>query len=108
MKSKFYRAFDGLFHYAAKLKVELVSSYCKPCLLYGTARSCGFECNSDAKLKPYVVFKVFHITDDNVSFVCNATEAVPFCQLLIHRNVTFLKNLQKFHSQHELGYWLPG
>ena len=68
-------------------------------------RSCGFECNSDAKLKPYVVSKVFHITDDNVSFVCNVTEAVPFCQLLIHRNVTFLKNLQKFHSQHlVIGY----
>jgi len=43
MKSKFYRAFNGLFHNAAKLKDELtrptmhlVSSYCKPCLLYGT------------------------------------------------------------------------
>ena len=49
--------------------------------------------------------KVFHITGDNVSFVCNVTEAVPLCQLLIHRNVTFLKNLQKFHSQHlVIGY----
>ena len=36
----------------------------------------------------------------SASFVCNVTEAVPFCELLIHRNVTFLKNLQKFHSQH--------
>jgi len=41
IKSKFYRAFNGLFHNAAKLKDELttmhlVSSYCKPCLLYGT------------------------------------------------------------------------
>ena len=41
MKSKFYRAFNGLFHNAANLKDELttmhlVSSYCKPCLLYGT------------------------------------------------------------------------
>jgi len=48
----------------------------------------------------FVVSKVFHIMGDNVSFVCNLTEAVPFCELLIHRNVTFLKNLQKFHSQH--------
>jgi len=30
---------------------------------------------------------------------------LPFCELLIHRNVTFLKNLQKFHSQHlVIGY----
>ena len=53
----------------------------------------------------YVVSKVFHITGDNVSFVCNVTEAVPFCELMICRNVTFLKNLQKFHSQHlVIGY----
>ena len=53
----------------------------------------------------YYVRCVFHITGDNVSFVCNVTEAVPFCELLIHRNVTFLKNLQKFHSQHlVIGY----
>ena len=54
----------------------------------------------------HVVSKVFHITGDNVSFVCNVTEAVPFCELLIHKNVTFLKNPQKFQSA--LGYWLPG
>ena len=53
----------------------------------------------------YVVSKAFHITRDNVSFVCNVTEAVPFCEFLIHRNVTFLKNLQKFNSQHlVIGY----
>jgi len=47
-----------------------------------------------------------NITGYNVSFVCNVTEAVPFCELLIHRNVIFLKSLQKFQSA--LGYWLPG
>jgi len=53
----------------------------------------------------YVVSKVFHITGHNVSFVCDVTEAVPFCELTICRNVTFLKNLQKFHSQHlVIGY----
>ena len=31
--------------------------------------------------------------------VCNVCKALPFCELLIYRNVTFLKNLQKFHSQ---------
>jgi len=53
----------------------------------------------------YVVSKVFHITGDNGSFVCNVTEAAPFCELLIHRNGAFLKNQQKFHSQH-LAIWL--
>ena len=58
-KSKFYRAFNGLFHNAAKLKDELitmhlVSLYCKQCLLYGTEACCGFEFNIEAKLKPYV------------------------------------------------------
>ena len=58
-----------------------------------------------AQYGQYVVSKVFHITGDNVSFVCNVTKALPFCELLIHRNVTFLKNLQKFHSQHlVIGY----
>jgi len=55
----------------------------------------------------YVVSKLFHITGYSVSFVRNVTEAdaVPFCELLIHRNVTFLTNLQKFHSQHlVIGY----
>ena len=56
---------------------------------------------------PLVVSKVFYITGDNVSFVCNVTAAVHFCELLIHRNVTFLNNLQKFHSQHlVIGYLL--
>jgi len=107
MKSKFYRAFNGLFHNAVKLKDELttmhlVSSYCKPCLLYGTevvALSATHR-RSLSHTWQYVVSKVFHITGDNVSFVCNVTEAVPLCELLIHRNVTFLKNLQKFHGQH--------
>jgi len=54
----------------------------------------------------YVVSKVFYITGDNVSFVCNVTEAVYFCELLIHRNVTFLKNLEKFHSQHLVNGYL--
>jgi len=55
----------------------------------------------------YVVSKLFHITGYSVSFVRNVTEAhaVPFCELLIRRNVTFLTNLQKFHSQHlVIGY----
>jgi len=56
----------------------------------------------------YVVSKVFHITGDNVSFVCNVTEAVPFCELLIHRNVTFLENLHKFHSQNLVIGYLVG
>ena len=112
MKSKFYRAFNGLFQNAANLKDELttmhlVSSYCKPCLLYGTEAVAlnATQRRSLSHTWQYVVSKVFHITGDNVSFVCNVTEAVPFCELLIRRNVTFLKNLQKFHSQHlVIGY----
>jgi len=109
----FYRAFNGLFHNAAKLKDELatmhlVSSYCKPCLIYGTDT---VALNATQRLSlshtwQYVVSEVFHITGDSVSFVCNVTETVPFCELLIHRNVTFLKNLQKFHSQHLVNGYL--
>ena len=29
---------------------------------------------------------------------CNLTETVPFCQLVIRRNVTFFKNLEQFHG----------
>jgi len=107
MKSKFYRAINDLFHNAAKFKDELtimhlVSSYCKACLLYGTEAVAlnATQRQSLSHTWQYVVSKVFHITGDNVSFVCNVTETVPFCELLTHRNVTLLKNLQKFHSQH--------
>jgi len=116
IKSRFYRAFNGLFHNAAKLKDELttmhlVSSYryCKPCLLYGTEAVAlnATQRRSLSHTWQYDVSKVFHITGDNVSFVCNVTAAVHFCELLIHRNVTFLNNLQKFHSQHlVIGYLL--
>ena len=113
MKSKFYRAFNGLFHNAAKLKDELttmhlVLSYYKPCLLYGTEAVAlnATQRRSLSHTWQYVVSKVLHITCDNVSFVGNVTEAVPYCQLLIHRNVTFLRNLHKFQST--LGYGLSG
>jgi len=76
MKSKFYRAFNGLFHNAAKLKDELttmhlVSSYCKPCLLYGIEAVAlnATQRRSLSHTWQYVVSKVFHITGDNVSFV---------------------------------------
>jgi len=35
------------------------------------------------------------------------TEAVPFCQLLVHRNATFLEEPTEI-SQSALGYWLSG
>ena len=73
----FYRAFNGLFHNAAKLKDELatmhlVSSYCKPCLICGTET---VALNATQRLSlshtwQYVVSEVFHITGDSVSFVC--------------------------------------
>ena len=70
-------------------------------------RSCGSECNSEAKLQPYVAVCCV----ESIPYyrrqcqLCNVTEAVPFCELLINRNVTFLNNLQKFHSQHlVIGY----
>ena len=58
MKSKFNRAFNSLFHNAAKLKDELTTI----CILFHhtvnhacyTAQKLCSECNSEAKLKPYV------------------------------------------------------
>jgi len=52
----------------------------------------------DLDIWPWKLFCV--IFDKKFVYNFNVTEAVPFCELLIHRNVTFLKNLQKFHSQH--------
>jgi len=83
-----------------------------PCISTFVRERCSDKCVVPVAMRScmwhkwqYVVSKIFHITGDNVSFVCNVNEAVPFCELLIHRNVTFLKNLQKFHSQHlVIGY----
>ena len=59
------------------------------CLFYGTEAVAlnATQRRSLSHTWQYVVSKVFYITGDNVSFVCNVTEAVPFCELLIHRNV---------------------
>jgi len=61
-------------------------------------RSCGPECESEAQLKSTwqcAVSPVFqYVTGENVSFVCNMTKVVPFCQLFVRRNVTFPKNMQ--------------
>lgn len=111
-KSAFYRAFNGIFHCAAKFKDELVmyqliASYCKPYLLYATEalnlnvtqrRSLGhtWQC---------AVSRTFNVSGDDVTFVCNLMEAAPFSDMLLQRSVKFMYSLLTLHHSHTvLGY----
>jgi len=106
IKSKFCSAVNDLFRNAAKLKNEILCILSQHIVNRKTVsviryRSCGPGCDSESEaqqlqLKSYVaVYRVtgFQVTSDNVNYVCNITEAVPFCQLPVR--ITFLNDLHQ-------------
>ena len=44
-----------------------------------------------------VVSHIFGVSGDNVQFVCNMTESVPFCNMMVDRNMKFLGKIHKYH-----------
>jgi len=79
MKSKFYRAFNGVYHRVFKLKNELVTvqimnSFCKSYLLYAneclgltvtpirSLRNCVFSVNKDYQFVAVCVFLILLVT----------------------------------------------
>lgn len=102
MKSKFYAAFNGLFHQAAKMHdnmivLHLVSAYCKPYLLYGT--ECVALTNTQSRSLCHTwltaVSHIFNVSGSNVNYIsdvtCNSNEAIE--SALVVRRIKFLKQL---------------
>lgn len=112
-KAKFYRAFNGLFHRAAKLRNELttlhlVSSYCRPHLLYATeclALSVS-QMRSLQHTWQCAVSHIFNICGENVNFICSITDKCPMYDVIVDRRRHFLRNLGKLHYQHSVLYQL--
>jgi len=69
------------------------------CLLQHLARKRGRLILQRPRAHTYA-FSLFYeqLIGDNVTFVCRLIR-VPFCHLVIYRNVTFSKNLQNFNFQ---------
>jgi len=76
MKTKFYRAFNSLFHKSVKFRDELVtfhlvSAYCKPHLLYAT-ECLGLSVTQMRSLRntrQCAISHVFNVTGADVQFI---------------------------------------
>ena len=108
MKTKFYRAFDSLFHKSSKFKDELVilqliSAYCKPHLLYAT-ECLGMSVTQMRSLKntwQCAVSHVFHVTGAAVQFICSVTDNSSMDVAIIDKRIRFLEHL-KLNSHHDI------
>jgi hypothetical protein len=101
-KSHFYLRFNTIFHQAAKLKNEiimlhLVSTYCKPYLLYGS-ECLGLGITQQRSLShtwQCAISHIFHLNGADVNLVSNYTANLPFMDMLVVRHVRFLFNLSR-------------
>ena len=78
LKSKFYRAFNGIYRRVCKLKnelvtVQMINFFCKPYLLYATERL-GLTVTQTCSLRnswQCAVSHVFNTTCEFVNFICS-------------------------------------
>lgn len=112
-KAKFYRAFNGVFHRAAKLRNEittlhLVSSYCKPYLLY--AMDCVALSVTQMRSLHHTwqcaVSHVFNVCGSDVNFISSRTDNCSLDAVIVSRSKRFLHNLCKLHYGHPVLYQL--
>ena len=112
-KAKFYRAFNSVFHRAAKLHNEittlhLVSSSCKPHLLY--AMDCVALSVTQMRSLHHTwqcaVSHVFNVCGSNVNFISSRTEECSLDDIIVNRSKRFLHNLCKLHYGHSVLYQL--
>jgi hypothetical protein len=112
-KAKFYRAFNGLFHRAAKLQnelttLQLVASYCKPYLLYAT-EGLSLSVTQLRSLQhtwQCAVAHVFNVSGDNLNFICSLIDNCSLHATIVNRSRKFLFNLCQLHNQHSVLYKL--
>jgi len=84
MKSKFYRAFNSIYHRVGKLKNELITvqmmnSFCKPYLLYAT-ECVGLTVTQTRSLRnswQCAISHVFNTTGESVNFICSMIDDMP-------------------------------
>jgi len=108
MKTKFYRAFDSLFHKSSKFKdklviLQLISAYCKPHLLYAT-ECLGMSVTQMRSLKntwQCAVSHLFHATGAAVQFICSVTDNSSLDVAIIDKRIRFLEHL-KLNSHHDI------
>ena len=113
MKTKFYSAFNGLFHRIAKMTdkltvLHLVSTYCKPYLLYGTECFTLTVTQSRSLCHTWLsaVSHVFNVSGSNVNFInvmtCKPNETL---DAALHvRRIRFLRQLSRHHDNTVLQY----
>jgi len=107
MKSKFYRAFNGIYHRVCKLKNELVTvqmmnSFCKPYLLYAT-ECWGLTVTQMRSLRnswQCAISHVFNTTGESVNFICSMIDDMPLDLYILNRHINFLQNLMWSHAGH--------
>ena len=123
MKTKFYAAFNGLFHRAAKMKdklivLHLVSAYCKPYLLYGTECFTLTVTQSRSLCHTWLtaVSHIFNVSGTDVNFIsavtCRPNETIDATlslrrirflrQLFLHRDNSVLQYLSHAFARRQL------
>jgi exonuclease III len=109
MKSKFYGAFNSVFHRAGKFHneaicMQLVNSFCKPHLVYST-ECLGLNITKMRSLRntwQCAVSHIFNLRGVCVNFVCSMFDSVPLDVCIINRRVKFLQNLQRYFCDHSV------
>jgi len=104
MKTKFYRAFNSLFHKSSKLRdevvtLQLVSAYCKPHLLYAT-ECLGLSVTQMRSLRnawQCAVSHVFNVSGSAVQFICSVTDNSSLDIVITNKRIKFLDNLLSSH-----------
>jgi len=111
MKSKFYRAFNSLFHKTGKFRdelvtLQLVSAYCKPYLIYAT-ECLGLTATQVRSLRntwQCAVSHIFHVSGVDVQFICSVTDESSLDVIITGKRIRFLENLLRHHSENDILY----
>lgn len=107
MKTRFYKSFNSIFHRVGKVKNELVtqhlvSSYCKPHLLYAT-ECLGLSATQMRSLQnagQCATSHIFNVSGQNVNFVCSVVDNESLYVQIVNRRIKFLNNLAIYHGCH--------
>ena len=111
MKSKFYRAFNSLFHKTGRFQDEvvthqLVSAYCKPYLIYAT-ECLGLSVTQVRSLRNTwlcAVSHIFHVSGVGVQFIRSVTDKSSLDMIITGKRIRFLANLLRHHSENDILY----
>ena len=99
-KSNFFSSFNSIYRRCSSANPEtvimtLISSYCKPYLLYGVEalNLCQSMIRSLASAWNYAVSKIFKVKYKEVDFICNIFDDMPFYNEVLRRQRKFMCKL---------------